>query len=326
MDELLSQEGLENYLKHHGLPLLDRFGQNFLIDHKVLDQIVSAVNPDPTVPIIEIGAGLGVLTLAIAEAMSEGTGDRVQAAQQGEPRPDGRGTGRIFAIELDRRIVPLLKHRTKKISSVKIIEGDILNLYPEKIFGANETSEQPVPCDLYPVPYQVVGNIPYNITSKLIRHILGWKLRPRSITFLMDSAVAKRITALPGEMSVLAISVRIFAEPRIVGPVILPTAFVPQPKVKSAILRIETRGKPLVPEELQKQFFSLVKGGFAQKRKTLQNSLRALWHCSGEEAGKILKKAKIEPSRRAQTLSIDEWLQILRVIPARLAPRSQKAK
>ncbi|MDO8512845.1 MAG: 16S rRNA (adenine(1518)-N(6)/adenine(1519)-N(6))-dimethyltransferase RsmA [bacterium] len=301
MDELLSQTGLEEYLKHHGLPLLERFGQNFLIDHNVLDEIVSAANPDPKVPIIEIGAGLGVLTLAIADAMAKGTGD------------SEHGTGRIFAIELDRRIAPLLKHRTKKIPSIKVIEGDILNLYPELIFFTQSESDKPVPSTLTPVPFDVIGNIPYNITSKLIRHILGWKLRPRSITFLMDSAVAERITAKPDKMSVLAISVHVFAEPKIVGPVVLPTAFVPQPKVKSSILRMETRKEPLVPEELQKEFFSLVKGGFAQKRKTLQNSLHALWHCSGEEAAKILKKADIEPSRRAQTLSIEEWLQILAV-------------
>lgn len=300
MDELLSQDGLEAYLKHHGLPLLDRFGQNFLIDENVLRQIVDAINPDPKVPIIEIGAGLGVLTLAIAEAMTtRGTGNRVQ------------GTGQIFSVELDRRIVPLLKHRTKKIPNIKVIEGDILNLYPELIFSNQTQIESPVPRTLSPEPFQVVGNIPYNITSKLIRHILGWTPRPRSITFLVDAEVAKRITAEPGEMSVLAISVQVFAEPKIVGPIVLPTAFVPQPKVKSAVLRMETRAVPLVTVELQKQFFSLVKGGFAQKRKTLQNSLHALWHCSGEEAANILKQAGIDPTRRAQTLSIEEWINIL---------------
>lgn len=294
MDELLSQPGLEEYLKHHGLPLLDRFGQNFLIDHNVLDNIVAAANPDPKVPIIEIGAGLGVLTLALAEkrgSLKENLSDKQVA--------------KIFAIELDRRIITLLKHRTKKIPQVEVIELDALKVYPNEIFGLG--------FDVKNFKYDVVGNIPYNITSKLIRHILGWKLRPRSITFLMDNAVARRITAKPDEMSVLAISVRVFAEPRIVGPVVLPTAFVPQPKVKSAVLRMETREKPLVPEELQKEFFSLVKGGFAQKRKTLQNSLHALWHCTGEEAAKILKKAGIDPTRRAQTLSIEEWLQILAV-------------
>jgi 16S rRNA (adenine1518-N6/adenine1519-N6)-dimethyltransferase len=298
MDELLSQQGLEAYLKHHGLPLLDRFGQNFLIDHNVLDEIVSATNTDPRVPVIEIGAGLGVLTLALAEKREslkkDSSDDQI---------------AKIFAVELDRRIITLLKHRTKKIPQVEVIELDALKVYPNEIFGLG--------FDVKDYKYDVVGNIPYNITSKLIRHILGWKLRPRSITFLMDSAVAKRITAKPNKMSVLAISVHVFAEPKIIGPIVLPTAFVPQPKVKSAILRMETREKPLVPEELQKEFFSLVKGGFAQKRKTLQNSLHALWHCSGEEASKILKKAKIEPSRRAQTLSIDEWLNILQTVRAR---------
>jgi|GEM_PF-771575 len=298
MDELLSQQGLENYLKHHGLPLLDRFGQNFLIDQDVLAQIVDAINPDPAVPIIEIGAGLGVLTLAIAEAMAQGVGSGEKGAE----------TAKIYAIELDRRIVPLLKHRTKKIPQVQVIDQDILQIYPELL-----EKLLPTPNSLHSRHYQVAGNIPYNITSKLIRHILSWQPQPRSITFLVDAAVAKRITANPPDMSILAVSVQVFAEPKIIGPIIEPTAFVPQPKVKSAVLRMETREKPLVPTELQKDFFSLVKGGFAQKRKTLQNSLRALWHCDGEESAKILKQAKIEPTRRAQTLTIDEWLRILTI-------------
>ena len=129
----------------------------------------------------------------------------------------------------------------------------------------------------------------------------------------MDFEVAKRITAVPPDMSVLALSVQVFSNPKIVGPIVPPTAFIPQPKVKSAIVRMEMRTEPLVSKELQREFFSLARGGFSQRRKTLQNSLRALWHCTGEESAQTLKKADIDPARRAQTLAIAEWMNLLKI-------------
>ena len=277
MDELLDTTSLNSFLRKNNLPLLDRFGQNFLIDENVLNQIVEATQTEPDVPVIEVGAGLGVLTKAIAE----------------------KRKGEYFAVELDNRMVQLLKERVADLPFVKIIHADILKKTP-KDFQLSST-------------YDVVGNIPYNITSKLIRHILSWQPQPRSITFMMDSAVAKRITATPPDMSILALSVQVFSKPSIVGPIVPPTSFVPQPKVKSAVVRMEMRVKPLVSEELQREFFSLARGGFSQRRKTLQNSLRALWHCTGEEAAQTLKKAGIDPVRRAQTLTIAEWLNLLEI-------------
>jgi len=275
MDELLNAQSLDSYLRKNNLPLLDRFGQNFLIDENVLTQIVTATQTEPTIPVIEVGAGLGVLTKAVAQKRKSD----------------------YFAVELDKRMILLLKERVTDLPFVKIIHGDILKKSP-KDFSLSS-------------PYDVIGNIPYNITSKLLRHILSWQPQPRSITFMMDNEVAKRITATPPDMSVLALSVQVFSDSKIVGPIISPTAFVPQPKVKSAVVRMEMRDKPLVQNELQREFFSLARGGFSQRRKTLQNSLRALWHCTGEESAKILKKAGIDPVRRAQTLTIAEWLNLL---------------
>lgn len=289
-DDLLDPVYLQQYLRENNLPLFERFGQNFLVDPFVLEQIVKAIDPKPNMPIIEIGPGLGVLTLAMADAMTRGVID------------ENKGIENIFAVELDNRIVPLLKDRTKDYPQIKIINDDILRFSPKSL----ETT----PYTLHP-PYNVIGNIPYNITSKILQHVLSWKPQPTAITLLMDAEVAKRVTATPPNMSVLATSVQVFAEPKIIEPIILPEAFLPQPKVKSAVVKMEIRENPLVPEYLQKPFFSLVKGGFAQKRKTLQNSLRALWRCSGEEAAERLRSAKIDPERRPQTLSITEWLQIL---------------
>jgi len=276
MDELLNPTLLNNYLRKNNLPLLDRFGQNFLIDESVLEKIVTATQTEPNVPVIEVGAGLGILTRTLAQKRKSD----------------------YFAVELDKRMIQLLRERVADLPFIKIIHSDILKKSP-KDFQLSS-------------PYDVVGNIPYNITSKLLRHILSWQPQPRSITFMMDNEVAKRITATPPDMSVLALSVQVFSDPKIIGPIVPPTAFMPQPKVQSAVVRMEMRDEPLIPKELQREFFSLAKGGFSQRRKTLQNSLRALWHCTSEESAKILKKANIDPVRRAQTLTVAEWLHLLR--------------
>lgn len=277
-DPLLNPEKLQEFLRQNHLPTLDRFGQHFLIDEDVLENIIQAAEIDSSLPVIEIGAGLGVLTRKLAEK---------------NPNTS------IFAVELDRRIIPLLKERTKDFPKVQIIESDILKASPQLILGDNKEA------------YNLIGNIPYNISAKLLRHVLQWSPKPKQITFLIDAEVAKRISAKPPEMSILAISVQVFAEPKIVGKIVPPNVFIPQPKVNSAVLTMKIQKEPLVPQMLQDGFFKIVRAGFAQRRKTLQNSLRALWRCEGEEAGKILRLAGIDPERRAQTLTVEEWLAIL---------------
>ncbi len=276
-NQLLDPTYLQRFLSQHLLPTLDRFGQHFLVDGEVLDNIVQACNLSPKKPVVEVGPGLGVLTKAVAPL-----------------------TSKVYSIELDRRIIPILKELVRDTPNIEVIAGDILRNYPQIIFKEN-----------IPDHYDVIGNIPYNISAKLLRHVLSWEPRPDNITFLIDAEVAKRISAKPPEMSVLAVSVQVYAEPEIIGPEVQPHSFLPPPKVKSAILRLTTRKKPLVREGDLNSFFSLVKAGFSQKRKTLQNSLKALWRCSGEDAAIILKRSGIDPQRRAQTLSIEEWLTIL---------------
>jgi len=279
-DSLLNPKYLKKFLGDNHLPPLERFGQNFLIDLFVLEDIVNACETNPQRPVIEVGSGFGVLSRALAAK-----------------RADSENPSPIYSIEFDRRVVPILKNLVKDFPTIKVIENDILRVYPDSLIEQQE--------------YEVAGNIPYNITSKIIKHVLSWNPKPKSVTFLVDYEVAKRVTAQPGELSILALSVQVYAEPRIVGNYIPPIAFMPVPKINSAILRMELRDQPLVSKEEEKEFFRLLKGGFSQKRKTLLNSLRAFWQLDSKEAEKIFKLAGIDPTRRPQTLSIEEWKKLL---------------
>ena len=152
----------------------------------------------------------------------------------------------------------------------------------------------------------IIANIPYYITSAVIRHLLESDPKPRRIVLTIQKEVAERICAKPGDLSLLALSVQVYGKPSIAA-IIPADSFHPAPKVDSAILRIDIYGQPLFPTDLLKTFFKLIKAGFAQKRKTLRNSLSAGLHIKTTEAEAFLTSAGIDFMRRAETLSIEEW-------------------
>jgi len=173
-----------------------------------------------------------------------------------------------------------------------LIPGDILKLSPMELNLDDD--------------YIVVANIPYYITSAVIRHLLESESKPRRIVLTIQKEVAQRICAKPGDLSLLALSVQVYGNPRIA--VYIPAdAFYPAPKVDSAVLVIDIYPSPQVKEEVLEKFFKLVKAGFSQKRKTLRNSLSSGLHISPTNAAELLTRAHIDPQRRAETLSIDEW-------------------
>ena len=161
--------------------------------------------------------------------------------------------------------------------------------------------------------YLVVATIPYYITSAVIRHLLEGHSKPRRIVLTIQKEVAQRICAKPGDMSLLALSVQIYGAPRIAAH-IPAQAFFPAPKVDSAVLVVDIYPTPLINEELLDSFFKLVKAGFSQKRKTLRNSLSSGLHISPANAAEFLTRADIDPQRRAETLSIDEWELLSKII------------
>ena len=256
-------------LKRHGLRADKSLGQNFLQDPFALEKIVAAAQVQPADTILEIGPGLGSLTRYLAAAAKE-----------------------VIAVELDEDLLAPLAAVVTPYDNIRVIHGDILKLSPAELIGADD--------------YLVVANIPYYITSAIIRHLLESPRRPRRIILTIQKEVAERICAQPGDLSLLALSVQIYGKPRVAAR-IPAEAFFPAPKVDSAILSIEIYPQPLIGPELLDTFFKLIKAGFGQKRKTLRNSLSAGLHIAPAAAEELLVKVNIDPKRRAETLSIEEW-------------------
>ncbi len=260
---------VSSLLRQYGLRADKKLGQNFLHDPFALIAITEAAAIRPTDIILEIGPGLGSLTRYLAAAARQ-----------------------VVAVELDADLIPPLEAVTQYYENIRIIQGDILKISP------NELIKEP--------DYLVVANIPYYITSAIIRHLLENKNKPRRIVLTIQKEVATRICAEPGSMSLLALSVQVYGKPRI-SKHIPANAFFPSPRVDSTILCIDIYPSPKIQSELLEIFFKLIKAGFSQKRKTLRNSLSSGLHINANEAASLLKKANIDPMRRAETLSIEEW-------------------
>lgn len=259
-------------LHQYGLRPNKTLGQNFLQDEAALNQVIEAAQINPQDTVLEIGPGLGSLTRLLA----------VQAHK-------------VVAVEIDSHLIPVLKKVLAEFSNVYVYEGNILSLDIDSLVGISD--------------YLVVANIPYNITSMLIRHLLESRFPPRRLVLTLQKEVAQRICANPGDMSLLALSVQVYGHPEIMAH-ISSAAFYPPPRVDSSVLRIDRYPAPLIPPPELEAFFQLIKAGFSQKRKTLRNSLAAGLHLNASSTETMLKQAQIDPMRRAETLSLAEWHQL----------------
>jgi 16S rRNA (adenine1518-N6/adenine1519-N6)-dimethyltransferase len=252
-------------------------GQNFLIDTSHLDRIVAAADLEPTDIVLEIGPGLGTLT-------------RRLAAQ----------AGHVVAVELDDRLIALLRADFADQPHVQIVHNDILEIAPPTLLRAE------LPEFESRAHYKVVANLPYYITSLVLRHLLETSQPPSLAVLMVQKEVAERICAAPGDLSLLALSVQFYAIPRIVQRV--PAgAFYPPPKVDSAVLRLDVRPQPAVTAVSPQKFFAVARAGFGQKRKQLANSLSAGLKLPKAAVQEALARAAIDPKRRAETLALDEW-------------------
>ncbi|WP_299029365.1 16S rRNA (adenine(1518)-N(6)/adenine(1519)-N(6))-dimethyltransferase RsmA [uncultured Thermanaerothrix sp.] len=261
-------------LRQHGLQPKKSLGQNFLYDPHILQRIVAAAEIPPQATVLEVGAGLGTLTRYLA-----------------------RAARRVVAVELDGRLIPLLREVLATAPNVILLQGDILTLDLTPHLGKAD-------------PFLAVANIPYYITSVLIRRLLEAPVRPQRLVLTVQREVAERICAAPGKMSLLALSVQVYGHPRSVGR-IPAGAFYPPPKVDSTILRVDLYPQPRLPAADLPTFFHLAQAAFAQRRKTLRNALAAGlgWPPTRVEA--LLQRAGIDPQRRAETLSLEEWERVL---------------
>jgi 16S rRNA (adenine1518-N6/adenine1519-N6)-dimethyltransferase len=285
-------------------------GQNFLVDPPALDTIVTAAELTAEDTVVEVGPGLGVLTWELLQR-----------------------AGRVIAVELDRRLAARLHEEFAGVEKLEIVQGDILNLAPEQLLADHrptttdqrpttiQHSESRIPNSEFRTTdyglrttYKIVANLPYAITSAVLRHFLEAAQKPALMVVLVQWEVALRITAQPGDLSVLAHSVQLYAEPEIVARV--PAGgFLPAPAVDSAVLRLQVRERPAVVVDDVDQLMRVIKAGFLQARKKLSNALPSGLAAMGARVEKqravaALEAAGVDPSRRAETLTLEEWARV----------------
>jgi 16S rRNA (adenine1518-N6/adenine1519-N6)-dimethyltransferase len=277
-DTLLGQT--KRLLRHLDLKARKSLGQHFLIDREVLGRVVAAAGLTSSDTVIEVGPGLGVLTRELS-----------------------RQAGRVIAVELDDRLAAILKQNLAELENITIVNGDILKIDPAALLGEHQD-------------YKVVANLPYYITSAVLRHFLEASPKPRLIVVMVQQEVAEAIVAGPGRMSLLSVSVQFYGKPEIVS-YVPADCFYPAPEVGSAILRIGLYPQPAVAVDDRDGFFRLVRAGFTASRKQLANSLALGLGLPKDEALSLLAAAGIIYKRRAETLALEEWQRLWQVFRRR---------
>ncbi len=279
-------------LRRFDLRVRKGLGQHFLVDEGVLELITSAAELTLTDVIMEIGPGLGVLTRELA-----------------------RQAGWVVAIELDNKLAAILKQTLASLDNVIIINEDILKIDPEALL--QEQKAKFPPAINSPFSYKVVANLPYYITSPVLRHFLEASVKPQIMVVMVQREVAEEIVAKPGRMSLLSISVQLYGEPAIME-YVPARCFYPVPKVDSAILRIDLRPQPAVEIADKESFFNLVRAGFSASRKQIGNSLGQGLGLPKAEVLSLLARADIVPQRRAETLTLEEWARLWKIFTGSL--------
>jgi len=269
---------LEGLLSRHRITLQHRLGQNFLIDPSLRDAIAEAAECGPDGDVLEVGAGVGTLTIALASSCR-----------------------RVVAVELDHALIPALHQVLAAHTNVEVVEADILRFDAAAAFpNGGEV---------------VAGNIPYNLTGALIRKLLDRPPRPRRLSLVVQKEVAERWTAKTGA-SLATIVVQVFAEARMLM-TIPAAAFTPEPSVDSALVTLDVRAQPAVDVPDLDAFFRFVEAVFQFRRKQLGGTLARIGGIAGPESAKRMAELEIDPARRAQTLTLPEWETVYRAFNPR---------
>ena len=277
---MLNTEETKNLLKRFGARPSKKLGQNFLINNNVLEEIVNTSSLSKDDVVLEVGPGTGILTFALAKKVKT-----------------------VVAFEKDEKLSLVLKKRTKDLSvkNVKIFNEDILKIDPKNFL---------------PKDYKIIANIPYYLTSPLIRKFLEAENQPELMVLMVQKEVAERICAgllaerleqqRKTKRSLLALSVQFYAKPQIIS-FVSPASFWPEPKVTSAILKIIPNKSSKFPVSFIKKFFKIAKAGFSQPRKQLINNFSRELKMSRETVQKWLLRNDVKPEQRAEKLTLKDW-------------------
>lgn len=266
--DLTSKKTIKNLLSKYKIKPSKIMGQNFLVSRAVLQKIIGAADLKPSDIILEVGPGIGTLTQELAKKVEK-----------------------VIAVEKDRQMCEILKETLRDYKNVEIVNDDILKIRTLENYLKIKN-------------FKVVANIPYYLTSPLIRKLLEAEHKPELIVLTIQKEVAQRTCAKPPEMSILAVSVQFYADAEIIS-YVSKNYFWPSPKVDSAIIKIIPRESPAFAEK--EAFLKIVKAGFSQPRKQISGNLAKALKLDKEKINNWLLKNNIGPKQRAETLSIEDW-------------------
>jgi 16S rRNA (adenine1518-N6/adenine1519-N6)-dimethyltransferase len=276
-------EQTRKLLRHYNIRAKKGLGQNFLVDDGILQSIIQAADLKPTDTVIEVGPGLGLMTAELAKR-----------------------AGWVIAIELDNHLADIL-NETLQYENIVVLNEDVLGASPAAILQGGPPG--------FPAAfnqYKVVANLPYYITQPVIRHFLEAPVKPEKMVLMVQKEVAETICAEAGQRRVLSIAVQFYGKPSIVAKV-PPASFFPAPDVDSAVIQIDVYKQPPVEVDNPEGFFKLVRAGFTAARKQAANSLSQGLGLPRPAINQMLARADIDPQRRAETFTLEEWAALWRV-------------
>ena len=283
---LSSHSATMDLVKRHGFKFTKSLGQNFLIDDNIVDKIVAGAGIGSSDKIIEVGPGIGTLTREMASR-----------------------AGALMAVEIDKNLIPILADTLGDFENVKIVNEDIIKADIRGLIDEN----------LDGGPVKLVANLPYYITTPIIMRFLEEDINVTDIVVMVQKEVAERMTAQPGgkDFGALSVAVQYYCDTEIVAKV--PRhLFVPQPNVDSIVIALRVRPERKYRVDSEDLFFKVVKAAFGQRRKTLLNSIASMGNLSKDIVKEALEEASIDPERRGETLSLDEFANLSNVIGNKL--------